>query len=260
MREGQPLRGKLQSGAPCLGTFTTSPDPCMTELLCGSGYDFVVIDAEHGALDIESIQANIMATAASDAVAIIRVPGNDETFIKRVLDAGAGGVLVPQVRSAEDARKAVAACLYPPEGIRGFGPKRPANYERNYAEVAETANQHIVAWVQIENMGAVDEIEEIVRIPHLAGVLIGPNDLAAALGLIFQKQHPRVLAAIDKVKAAARQAGLPLGMAGLSDPESAVHWLQSGFQFATLGNINGMLMRASRNFVASVREGIAEPR
>ena len=108
--------------------------------------------------------------------------------------------------------------------------------------------------------GAVDEIEEIVRIPHLAGVLIGPNDLAAALGLIFQKQHPRVLAAIDKVKAAARQAGLPLGMAGLSDPESAVQWLQSGFQFATLGNINGMLMRASRDFVASVREGIAGPR
>ena len=104
---------------------------------------------------------------------------------------------------------------------------------------------------------AVVEIEEIVRIPQLAGVLIGPNDLAAALGLIFQKEHPRVLAAIDKVKVAARQAGLPVGMAGLSDPESAVQWLQSGFQFATLGNINGMLMRASWDFVASVREGIA---
>jgi 2-keto-3-deoxy-L-rhamnonate aldolase RhmA len=257
MREGQPLRDKLKSGATCLGTFTTSSDPCLTELLCGSGFDFLVIDAEHGALNIESVQANIMATMASDTVPIIRVPNSDEAFIKCVLDAGAGGVLVPQVRDAEDARRAVAACLYPPEGIRGFGPRRPANYERNYAEVSATANDHIVVWAQIENTGAVDEIEEIVRIPHLAGVLIGPNDLAAALGLIFQKDHPRVLEAIDTIKAAAQAAGLPVGMAGLSDPESAVKWLRAGFQFATLGNINGLLMRASRGFVDSVKQGIA---
>ena len=256
MREGQPLRDKLKSGATCLGTFTTSNDPCLTELLCGSGFDFLVIDAEHGALNIESVQAGIMATMASDTVPIVRVPNSDEAFIKSVLDAGAGGVLVPQVRGVDEARRAVAACLYPPDGFRGFGPRRPANYERNYAEVSATANEHIVVWVQIENMNAVREIDDIVRIPHLAGVLIGPNDLAASLELIFQKDHPSVLEAIETVKVAAQSAGLPVGMAGLSDPESAINWIQAGFQFATLGNLNGLLMRASRDFVNSVRAGI----
>ncbi len=256
MHEGKLLKDKLKSGHICLGTFNTSSDPCITELLSGSGYDFIIIDAEHGALGIETVQANIMATMGSNTVPLVRVPINDEAYIKRLLDAGAGGILVPQVRNAEDVKQAVAACLYPPEGIRGFGPRRPANYERNYAEVAESANDHIVTWVQIENMGAVNEIEEIVRTPHLSGVIIGSNDLAASLGVIFQKEHPTVIEAIQKVKSAAHEAGMPVGMAGTKDPEGAIGWIKDGFQFATLGNTNGLLMRASQDFIARVKEGI----
>ena len=257
MREGQPLRDKLKSGTTCLGTFNTSSDPCMMELLCGGGYDFVIIDAEHGALNIETVQANIMAAKGSDTVPLIRVPKVEEGYIKSVLDAGAGGVLVPQIDGAEDARRAVSACLYPPDGARGFGPRRPANYERNYPEVAANANNDIVIWVQVETMSAVDEIEEIVRVPNLTAVIIGPGDLAASLGLVLQREHPQILKAIEKVRSAATEAGLPVGMAGTSDVETALRWLGEGFQFVTLGNISGMLMRASRDFVAGVREGIA---
>lgn len=256
MHEGKLLQDKLKSGAICLGTFNTSSDPCITELLSGAGFDFIIIDAEHGALNIESVQANIMATLGSSTVPLVRVPNNNEAYIKSILDAGAGGILVPQVRNAEDVKQAVSACLYPPLGIRGFGPRRPANYERNYAEVSESANDHIVVWVQIENMGAVKEIEEIVRTPHLTGVIIGPNDLAASLGLIFQKEHPTVLEAIQKVKRAAHEAGMPVGMAGTKDPEGAIGWIKDGFQFATLNNTNGLLMRASEDFLARVKEGI----
>ena len=256
MYEGKLLRDKLTEGTNCLGIFNTSSDPCITELLAGAGYDFIIIDAEHGALNIESVQANIMATMNSDCVPLVRVPDRGASYIKAVLDAGAGGVVVPQVRGAEDVEAAVSACLYPPAGTRGFGPRRPANYERNYAEVAETANDHIVIWAQIEDMGAVDEIEAIVSIPNLTGVIIGPNDLAASLGLIFQKEHPTVLEAIEKVRRAAHDAALPAGMAGTSDPEGALAWLKEGFQFATLSNTNGLLMRASRDFLSRVREGL----
>ena len=256
MLEGKPLRDKLKAGSTCLGIFSASTDPYITELLAGSGYDFIVLDSEHSAMGIESILANIMAMKGGDTVPLVRVPQADGAFIKRVLDAGAGGVVVPQIHSAEEARSAVAACFYPPAGTRGFGPIRPSNYERDYREVAASANDHIVCWIQIETRGAADEIDDIVRIPNLSGVLVGPNDLAASLGVIFQKHHPSVLEAIDRISKAAQRAGVPAGMAGLTNKEEAAGWLCEGFQFATLGNTFGVLMRASQEFITGVREAI----
>ena len=199
-----------------------------------------------------------MAAKGTEAVPLVRVPANDDVFIKCVLDAGAGGVLVPQVRSPQDVQRAVAACLYPPDGIRGFGPRRPANYERNYPEVVKSANDHIVVWVQIEHLEAIEQIEKIVKTPRLDGVIIGPGDLSASLGVIFQKRHPKVLEAIERVKTAAQRAGVPAGMAGLTDAQEAIEWIRKGFQFATLGTSDDLLMRASRDFIASVRQGIEE--
>ena len=256
MLEGKPLRDKLRNGVHCLGIFTASTDACITELLCGSGYDFLILDAEHGAMTIESLQAGIIACKGTEAVPIVRVPNGDPAFIKQVLDAGAGGIVVPQVHSAKEAEQAVAACHYPPAGTRGFGPRRPSNYERDYQGVVDSANENIVCWIQVESVGALEEIETIVRIPNLAGVIIGPNDLAASLGVIFQKEHPTVVAAIERILSAAQKTGLPAGMAGLSNVEQATHWLNAGFQFATLGNTYGVLMRASEAFVREVRAGI----
>jgi len=258
MNEGKLLRDRLRAGSTCLGTFNSSSDPCITELLCGSGYEFIVIDAEHGALNIETVQACIMAAKGSGTVPLIRVPNSDEAYIKWVLDAGAGGIVVPQVQSAEDVERAVSACLYPPRGTRGFGPRRPSDYERNYEEVVRTANDHIVVIAQIEIVNAVNDIERIVAVPDLAAIIIGPGDLSVALGAAFDKKHPTVLEAIDRVKSTALAANMPVGMAGTSDPETAIGWLRQGFQVATLGNTNGMLMRASRNFVDSVRRGVSE--
>ena len=258
MNEGKPLRDRLRAGSTCLGTFNTSSDPCITELLCESGYEFIVIDCEHGALNIETVQACIMAAKGSETVPLIRVPNSDEGYIKQVLDAGAGGIVVPQVQSAEDVGRAVSACLYPPGGTRGFGPRRPAHYERLYEEVMQTANDHIVVMAQIEDVNAVNDIGRIVEVPDLAAIIIGPGDLSVALGTVFDRKHPTVLEAIDRVKSAALAAKMPVGMAGTSDPETAIGWLQQGFQFATLGNTNGMLMRASRDFVERVRRGVGE--
>ncbi|MHB0874716.1 MAG: HpcH/HpaI aldolase family protein [Anaerolineae bacterium] len=253
MYEGQALRRRLQAGTVCLGTWVDTTDPCIVELVCGSGYDFIIIDSEHGALTIETIQQDLMATKGSGVTAVVRVAWNDQVLIKQVLDAGAGGILVPLVRTAAEAERAVAACLYPPQGVRGFGPRRPSNYERNADEYIATANDSIVVWVQIEHVDAVDNIDAIVRTPRLDSVIIGSNDLSGSMGLLGQPRHPRVLAAIERVMAAARVAGLPVGIAGPSEPEAALRWLRAGMQFITLGSAAGLLSEASDAAVRAVR-------
>jgi len=253
MFEGKELLRKLHSGRTCLGTWISFIDPCLTELLSGSGFDFLIIDSEHSAMDIESVQANIMATKSSDTAPVVRVAWNDPVLIKRVLDAGAAGILVPQVRTVEDVELAVSACMYPPVGIRGFGPRRPSAYERYVKDYIATANDNLVVWVQIEHMDAIECIEKIVRVPRLNGVFVGSNDLSGSLGLLGQPQHPKVLEAIDRVITAARDAGVPMGIAGPAEPDAVYAWLAKGVQFITLGDDQWFLMDGAQAAVSGVK-------
>jgi len=258
MFEGKKLREKLHSGQICLGTWVTSTDPCVTELLCGSGFDFIIIDTEHTALDTELVQHCLMATKGSDVAPMVRVAWNDPVLIKHVLDVGAAGVLVPHVSTPEAVQQAIAACMYPPVGIRAFGPRRPGNYGRQFAEYIETANDHIVVWVQIEDVDAVNNIEQIARIPRLDGVIFGPYDLAGSLGVLSDPGHPLVIEAIDKTIAAAREAGVPVGFTASAAPEAAFEWLLKGVQFMTLGADTSYLMQASQTAVSGVKKLINE--
>jgi 2-keto-3-deoxy-L-rhamnonate aldolase RhmA len=259
MYEGQELRRKLHAGLTCLGTWVNFTDPCVAELLSGSGYDFLMIDSEHSAMDIESVQANVMAMKGSQVAPMVRVAWNDPVLIKRALDVGAAGILAPMVRSAADVQRAVEACLYPPAGIRGYGPRRPANYERHFADYIATANDNIVVWVQIEHIDAVNNIKDIVRVPHLDGVFVGSNDLSGSMGLLGQPRHPHVLEAIDRVIAAAHEAAVPMGIAGPPKPEDAWAWVQKGIQFITLGGDQGYLVQASQAAVNGVRTLLQSP-
>jgi len=253
MLEGKALRDRLRAGEICLGTWTASSDPCIAEMLTGSGYDFIVIDSEHGALGIESVQQDIMAMKGTGVAPIVRVPWNDAVLVKRVLDSGAAGVLIPLVRSAEEVEQAIAACMYPPAGIRGFGPRRPSNYERDATAYLATANESLVVWVQIEHIDAVNAIDAIVSTPRLDGVFIGSNDLSGSLGLLGQPRHPRVMEAIDKTIASAKAAGVSVGIAGPADPQAAFEWLSKGVQFITLGSDASLLIQASEASVQGVR-------
>ncbi|HEX9114470.1 MAG TPA: aldolase/citrate lyase family protein [Anaerolineae bacterium] len=258
MHEGKSLRNKLHSGAVCLGTWVNFTDPTLAELLCSSGYDFLMIDSEHSAMDIESVQRNVMATKGTDVAPMVRVPWNDQVLIKRVLDVGAAGILAPMVRTPEDVERAVAACLYPPAGIRGFGPRRPAEYERHFTDYIASANDSLVIWVQIEHIDAVNCIEEIVRVPRLDGVFVGSNDLSGSMGLLGQPRHPRVLEAIGKVIAAARGAGVAMGIAGPPTPADAYGWIEKGVQFITLGGDQGLLVQASQASVSGMRQLVSQ--
>lgn len=256
MYEGRLLKNKLRTGKVCLGTWISFTDPTVAELLTESGFDFFIIDSEHAPLDVESVQMNIMATKGTEVTPIVRVAWNDPVLIKRVLDVGAGGVLVPMIRTPQDVRNAVMACMYPPTGIRGYGPRRPAGYERHSQEYIASANDNIVVWAQIEHIEAVNNIEEIVATRGLAGLLIGSNDLSGSMGMLGQPRHPEVLSAIDKVIAAGKRSGIPVGLAGPADPQLAGEWIGKGIQFITLGGDQGYLVQASEAVVKEVKQGL----
>jgi len=247
------FRQKLKQGRPCLGTVITFTDPTVTEALC-QVLDFLWIDMEHNALTLETVQAHIMATKGSETTPLVRVPWNDPVLIKPVLDIGAAGVIVPLIRTAEEARRAVAACLYPPEGIRGFGPRRPSNYGRlGGPEFCRAANASILAMVQIEHIQAVENIDEILAVPGLASIVIGPNDLAGSMGLMGQPRHPDVLQIIDTVIAQARRAGVPIGIGAGDDPETLLDWSARGVQWLAMGGDCTLMLRAATQVAGQVR-------
>jgi 2-keto-3-deoxy-L-rhamnonate aldolase RhmA len=248
------FRARLAAGETCLGTVITFTDATVTEAL-SQVLDFVWIDMEHNALSLETVQAHLMATKGSDTTALVRVPWNDPVLIKPVLDIGAPGIIVPLVRSAAEARRAVAACLYPPEGIRGFGPRRASNFgELGGPEFCRAANASVMPIVQIEHIDAVKSIDEILTIPRLASIVFGPNDLAGSMGLMGQPRHPDVLSAIESVIAKARQASIPIGIGVGDDPELLADWIARGVQWLAMGGDCSLLLRAARATVAEVRQ------
>jgi 2-dehydro-3-deoxyglucarate aldolase/4-hydroxy-2-oxoheptanedioate aldolase len=201
------LKRKWKRGETSPGMWLRLSDPTVGEIVRLIGLDWVAIDAEHSALDLQALQ--MMLIALGDTPTIIRVPGNDPIYIKRILDMGAAGIIVPQVQSGDEVRQAVAACKYPPQGIRGTGPRRPSQYGDNERDYLATANEQTIACVMIEMIGAVETIDDILSVPGLDAIVIGAVDLSASMGLLPHFDDPRVTAAIDGVIAKAKAAGVP---------------------------------------------------
>ena len=208
---------------------------------------------EHSGLSVESVQRHILATKGSDAVPLVRVAWNDPVLIKPVLDAGAGGVIAPMVRTGDEARRLVAACLYPPHGIRGFGPLRAANYGHIPApEFCRAANQTVIPIAQIEHIDAVNNIDEILAVPGMAGIVFGPNDLACSMGHTGDPNHPEVLRAIDAVIGKARQTKVFIGCVG-DDPELLERWIDQGARWLVVGSDFALLRKAAIQAIESIQ-------
>jgi 2-keto-3-deoxy-L-rhamnonate aldolase RhmA len=247
------FRHKLRGDDICLGTCITFTDATVTEALSGV-LDFVWIDMEHNAFSPESVQAHIMATRGSHATPLVRVPANDPALIKTVLDIGAAGIIVPLIRTAAEARQAVAACKYPPEGIRGFGPRRPSRYGAlSGPDYCRRANEAIITIVQIELADAVHNIDEILHVPGLTTVVIGSHDLAGSMGHMGEPNHPEVLAAVEHVIVRARHAGMPVGLALADPPAAFVPWRAKGVQWFAIGADFILLQRAATEAATIIR-------
>ncbi len=254
MENAQYFRQKIASGKTALGTCITFFDPSVTEALTRV-LDFVWIDTEHNPISLERVQSHLMATKGTETTPIVRVPDNDPALIKPVLDIGAAGVIVPLVKTADDVKRAVAACKYPPEGIRGFGPRRASGYgARGGPEYMQAANKTIITIVQIEQSEALANLGEILAVPGLTSIVVGPNDFAASLGYPGQPRHSEVIKAIDTVIAKSKAARVPMGIAVGDDPEVLIEWADKGVSWISIGADFVLLTRIAGQLAKRVRE------
>lgn len=245
------FRARLQRGDKLVGTMLTLPSPSVAEILSGLGFDWLFIDAEHAPFEARELQA-ILQTVGDATPCLVRVPSADETPIKRALDLGADGVIVPQVNTAEQAAQVVRFCRYPPEGARGVGIARAHGYGLKFQPYVGSANAQTTVVVQAEHIRAVENIEQIVAVPGVDAVLIGPYDLSASMGLMGQVEHPKVVAAIERVGEVCRAAGLKLGIFGVS--AAAVRpYADQGYTLLVAGVDTLLLGEAARNLLAELR-------
>ena len=244
------FRARLASGDFLLGTWVTMLDPVAAELLAGSGFDFLVADGEHGPLGTDHLLATVMATRAAGVPVLARVGANEPVRIMHALDVGSSGVVVPQIRTVADAERAVAWCRYPPLGLRGIAPRRASEYGRHTSEYLRVADELITCCIQVETREALDDLEAILAVPGIDAVLVGPNDLSAALGRIDDLAHPDVEAAIARVLAAAVERGIPAGIWTPSTARARARRAE-GFRFATVGADYGFMAAGAD---AAVRE------
>lgn len=249
----------MDAGQLCLGAGITFSDPTVTEALSDS-VDFFWIDLEHNPTSLESMSAHLVAARAGGTPALVRIPSGDVAWIKRVLDSGAEGIILPQAQSAEEIRAFVSACRYPPIGTRGFGPRRPSNYGRvRGEEYLRQANEQLFVIAQIETVSALNELDAIVEIEELDSLVVGPYDLSGSMGMLGNVHHPRVIDAIRLIADKARAAGLYVGIGLGADVEHALEAASLGIQWAQCGNDYEYMIRMVDQLYATIRQRRAHP-
>jgi 2-keto-3-deoxy-L-rhamnonate aldolase RhmA len=227
------FRARLKRGDKLLGTMVTLASAASAEVLAAAGFDWLFIDAEHGPLETREL-TEICQAVGHKTACVVRVPEAAELPIKKALDLGADGIIVPQVNTAEQAANVVRFARYAPEGARGVGLARAHGYGTRFREYLRSANDEIAVIVQAEHATAVANIDAIVRVPGIDAVLLGPYDLSASLGKMGAVDDPVVVAAIARVTEACRAAGLPLGFFGVT--ASAVRpYLARGYTLIVAG-------------------------
>lgn len=253
------FRDKLKAGRVCLGPGVSVTDPAVVEALCDS-VDFLWIDLEHSPISLESLQSLLIAARAGGAPALVRVPSHDVAWVKRVLDIGAEGVILPQSRTVAEVESFVAACRYPPLGRRGYGPRRATNYGRRAdGEYLKEANEQVFVAVQIETAEALAAIDDIIKIPGMDALVAGPADLAGALlGTSGQVHHPKVLESIATICDRARKAGLSVGIGMGPDTEYAVKVAQLGVNWIQCGGDVGFMLRSADTLYHGIRGRLKE--
>lgn len=235
------LKFRLKKGEKTVGAWITIPHMDISESLSTLPFDWFVFDQEHSVLD-EELSQKLMQAMKGEVTPLIRVAWNDPIIIKKALDTGTYGVIIPWINNKNDAENAIKACKYPPEGIRGVCPRRTLILDSNYLN---TVNDEILIIVQIETEEAVNNAEEILSVRGVDGFFIGPFDLSASMGIMGQIDHKRVKNAIDKVFEVGKKLGVISGIwqgAGMKISER----LNEGWQMVALGMDIHFLMDGAR--------------
>lgn len=234
------VKRRLAAGEPSVGTWLALPTPEGAEYVSALGFDWLVVDTEHNPIDIRTLAQMFMATAHSATAPMVRIPWNTPEHFKRALDAGAWGVVVPMVNSRAEAEQAVAAVRYPPRGTRSVGGGRHARgFDTTADQYFRHADDQLLLVVQIEHIRGVEHADDILSVPGVDACFIGPNDLAASMGLglgiPLESDEPRVVDAIAHVRQACARHGVAPGI-HCSGAGGVTRRLAEGFQFCAMAS------------------------
>lgn len=252
------FKAALQEGRLQLGLWVALADPYTAEITAGAGYDWLLVDGEHGPNDIRSIMAQLQVIATTDTHAVVRPPIGEEWIIKQILDIGAQTILVPMIESGEQAERMARAVRYAPEGRRGVGAAlaRASAFNR-ITDYLRTADAEICLLLQVESRAGLEALDDILATEGADGVFIGPADLAADLGHRGDPDHPEVQkqieAALRKIVASGKAAGILT-----SDQALARHYVSIGARFVAIGNDVSILAGGTRKLLEDFRAGLPE--
>lgn len=247
-----PLSQQMQAG-PILGPINLMPSALIVEQLCAAGFDFVWVDMEHGPQTIENLAAAVPICLGRGVTPIVRVPGVLDWSCKWVLDQGVRGVVFPFVNSAEEARRAISACRYPPAGHRGYFPDIAATrWNASSDEYPDRADAEIAVILQIETDAAVQRIDEIAALDGWDVLFVGPMDLSASYGKLGQADDPEVAGAIDRVREAALAAGGQAGILAVT-PDQVRRRVDEGFRFIALNPDVSIVAEAFTTYAQDLR-------
>lgn len=244
---------KLRNRKPLLGTWITIPHPEVVEILSNLNFDWFLFDMEHAPLTIHDIEIMLMALKGTDIVPLVRVPWNDPVEIKRVLDLGIGGIIVPWINNKDEAIKAIKAIKYPPEGIRGVGPRRcimygfydPVDYFENWSKRA-------ILIVQVETKSGYENLEEIVKLDGVSGIFVGPADLSASLGLFGRTQSIEFLNILRDIAEKTMKYDKIIGIMA-ETPDFARKALNMGYNFISLSHDMKYLIEGAKIYLNEMK-------
>lgn len=252
------FRQSLLAREQLIGCWCSLGSPITTEVLGVAGFDWLLLDAEHAPNDVLSLIPQLMALKDSASAPVVRPSWNDAVEIKRLLDAGFHNFLIPFVESVEQARAAVAATRYPPQGIRGVSVSQRSNRYGSVADYFRLVNDNITVVIQIESRAGVAAAAEMAAVEGIDALFVGPSDLAAGYGHLGNPSHPEVQAAIAEVHAAAQAAGKPTGILAPAEAD-ARRYLEMGLRLVAVGSDLGVLRMASQALRDRYREQPAAP-
>lgn len=246
------LRGRIKAGETSYGLWVTLESPTLTEIAVALGLDWVCIDMEHGHLEFGDVNAHIRAVANSSTSVIVRISEIQPSSVKRVLDMGAHGVVLPLVRGPEDVALGFRYGRYPPGGIRGVGAERAVTWGLGLQEYLRDADEETLIIPLIETREAVDQIDAILAVPGLEAIYFGPADLSASQGYLGQWEGSGVAEQILSVRRKAAARGIGAGIMATS-LEDSVQRRDQGFSLVGLGSDTGLLIRSANAALLALR-------
>ncbi|MFL2703555.1 MAG: HpcH/HpaI aldolase family protein [Gammaproteobacteria bacterium] len=249
------LKTKIKNNNLTLGSWITLYHPAIAEIMANSGFDWLTVDLEHSVISIREAEELIRVISLSGVSPLVRLTSNDRNQIKRVMDAGSHGIIVPMVNSAEEARKAVEAVHYPSEGKRGVGLARAQGYGTNLETYMKWLKDESIIIVQIEDIKAVDNLEEIFSVNNIDGYIIGPYDLSASMGIPGEFDNPKFIDVVNKIRSTASNCNMCGGIHIIEPkPEELEKRIDDGYRFLAYSLDIRMLDVSCKNGIQYIKE------